>query len=455
MAQTRDNQLLVRVIVASQFAPPFMFSGVAVALPAMGTDLSAGATSLGLVETLFLAGGVAFLLPIGRLADASDKNALYKLGLLGFGVSSILISMLSSMPVILFVRFLQGVTSAVFAATGPAILADIVPPEQRGRAFGSSLSAIYAGLALGPIVAGFLIDNWGWRAVFLAGAAPLVLGYLLIHFTIPSSWRRPAKSVHLPSTVLVVAAVLCLVASSAMLREGLGGYSYLVGGLTLATVFVRLQRRLEQPLVDIDALMRNRFLRNALFVQLLLYMNAFSSIFMLSIYMQVSLGHSARTSGQVLAIGTVLMAVMAPFAGILADRYRPGLISSVGVAWVLVATLMAMTLHEHSSLMFISLLLAAQGLGFALFSSPNMTIIMNSVSANTMTMASALGAKARTVGMMSGMLVTAFLISLTIGNDSVDQHPIVFIGTMVTAFSILAAITAMALVVCFLTGRRR
>jgi MFS family permease len=77
----KGHRLLVWTIVASQFAPPFMFSGVAVALPAMGSDLNAGAMSLGLVETLFLASQLAFLLPVGRLADARDKTTLYKLRL--------------------------------------------------------------------------------------------------------------------------------------------------------------------------------------------------------------------------------------------------------------------------------------------------------------------------------------------------------------------------------------
>ena len=80
---------------------------------------------------------------------------------------------------------------------------------------------------------------------------------------------------------------------------------------------------------------------------------------------------------------------------------------------------------------------------------------MNSVSATATGMASALGAKARSLGMVSGMLLTTTLISLAIGNDPVDQHPIRFIETMVTAFSILAVLSAVALVVCFLTTTRR
>src|SRR5256714_4902196 len=83
------HPLLVPAIAASQFAPPFMISGVAVALPALGADLAAGATALSLVETLFLAAAVAALLPAGRLGDAADKAALYKWGLAGFALTSI------------------------------------------------------------------------------------------------------------------------------------------------------------------------------------------------------------------------------------------------------------------------------------------------------------------------------------------------------------------------------
>src|SRR4051795_7671341 len=90
------HPLLVPAIAASQFAPPFMISGVAVALPALGADLGAGATALSLVETLFLAAAVALLLPAGRLGDAADKATLYKLGQAAVALSSGALGALSS-----------------------------------------------------------------------------------------------------------------------------------------------------------------------------------------------------------------------------------------------------------------------------------------------------------------------------------------------------------------------
>jgi MFS family permease len=431
-----------------------MFAGVAVALPAMGAELGAGATSLGLVETLFLAGSVAFLLPVGRLADAADKATLYKLGLLGFGVSSILIGLLSSVPAILCLRFLQGLGSAVFAATGPALLADVVPAAQRGRAYGASLAAVYVGLTLGPIAAGLLIDLWSWRAVFYVGAAVILLGLVLIQALLPSRWRRPEPgTVHLPSVGLVVTSVLCLVAGSAWLRLGAVGYAGLGTGVLLGALFVGWQPRLPRPLLDVGALLRNRPLRGALSVQLLLYMNAFAAMFMLSIYIQVSLDRSAATAGQVLALATVVMAAVAPFAGALADRLRPSRVATVGVAWIVVASALATTLDEDSSLTEVVLMLMAQGLGFGFFSSPNMTTIMNSVPPERTSMVSALGAKARSLGMIAGMLVAAILISLELGEAPVAADPARFVDVMHRVFSVLVLTASLALVVCVLGAR--
>src|SRR2546426_276348 len=363
MNRTTAHRLLVPAIAASQFAPPFMISGVAVALPALGNDLAAGATALSLVETVFLAAAVALLLPAGRLADASDKATLYKLGM-----------------------------------------------------------------------------------VSLAGGALVLVLLLPIHFMLPASWRRPPKgAVHLPSALLAVAAMLALVGGAATLRQGAVGYGAMALGLALLAAFVLWQRRVAQPLLNVDLLMKNIVLRGALLVQWLLYCNAFGSVFMLSLYMQTVLGHSANTAGQVLAIGTLLMAAVAPVAGILSDRYRAALIASCGVALVLVAALMALGLGGGSHLLHVGLVLAVQGLGFAFFSSPNMTMVMNAVPPERAGIASALSAGARSLGMVSGMLIVGALISLNLGHDPVGADPDRLVATMHASFWILAAITALAL----------
>jgi MFS family permease len=440
------HPLLVPAIAASQFAPPFMISGVAVALPALGADLGAGATALSLVETLFLAAAVALLLPAGRLGDAADKATLYKVGMAAFALSSIAIGFVSSVWAILALRLLQGACSAALQAAGPALIADAVPPERRGRAYGITIGAVYAGLTLGPIFAGFLVEVAGWRAVFIAGGAVVLLLLAPIHFMLPAAWRRPApRAVHLPSTLLVSIAMLALVGGAATVREGAIGYGAMALGLALLAAFLFLQRRVAQPLLNVEVLARNRVLRNALLVQWLLYCNAFGTTFLLSLHMQSVLGHSPNTAGQVIAVGTLLMAVIAPVAGSFADRTRPAAIVSLGVAIALAAALAATQLGAGSPLAFVALVLAVQGVGFAFFSSPNMTMVMNAVPPDRTGIASALSGTARSLGMVSGMLIVAALVSLKLGHAPVDADPARFVATMQLSFWILAALTAVAL----------
>ncbi|PRP94263.1 MFS transporter [Enhygromyxa salina] len=448
------DSILIAAIVASQVAPPFMFSGVAVALPSMGVELEAGATTLGLVATVFLAGSLAFLLPIGRLADATDKRTIYKLALLGFAIATALIGWVSWIPGILLLRLVQGVMSAAIAATGPALVADIVPPERRGKAYGALLGAVYAGLTLGPVCAGLLIRVASWRAVFFVGAALLMLAYLLVALTLPSRWRRSTQPAQLPSSALIVAAVSCVVAGSATLRSGSLGIGLLAAGILLSVLFVLVQRRLDDPLLDVRGLARHPIMRDALLVQLLVYMSAYCLVFMLSIYTQVSLGQTAQTSGLLLALASLLMAAAAPIAGALSDRAPPRVIASVGVAAVLACTLMATQLGPETSLIYVAGIVVMQGLGFGLFASPNMTIIMNSATARTLGVASALSAKSRALGMILGMLVGVVLISAKLGDAPVEEHPREFNEVVVIAFAVLSGVGTLALLISLFTGRR-
>lgn len=444
--QTPGHRALVRTIIASQFAPTFMFSGVAVALPSLGHELGAGAGSLGLIETLFLASQVAFMLPAGRLSDAGDKRSLYQLGLLMFGVTSLLIALSSSVPLITALRFLQGGCSALCSATAPAILAELVPPEQRGRMFGRSIAAVYAGLMLGPACAGLLVDHaGGWRTVFIVTGAILLAVALITRRLMPSGWKPlAADTVHLPSAALMICTALALSLGSAGLHGGTGG-PLLALGAVLLIGFVWLQRRLAKPLLDVRALVANRVLITSLSIQILLYMHAIATVFLLNLYMQVALGYPADRAGQIGTIGTLLMVAVAPLAGILCDRFPKRIVATLGAACIVVAGVLATRLDAQSSMWAVLAMLALQGVGFGFFSTPNITIIMGSVPPTRTGLASALTAMARSTGMVSGMLVTAVLISLQMGNAAIAENPLRFIDTMALVFTILTVVSVAAL----------
>jgi len=440
------RRIVAWAVIAAHFAAPFMFSAVAVALPSLGDELSAGASALGLVETLFFAGSAAFLLPVGRLGDVSDRRALYRGGLALFGLASLAIAVAGSITLVLGLRFVQGIAAAVISATGPAILADVVPPGGRGKAYGAALGVTYTGLSLGPLAGGMLVGAFGWRSVFVVGSGFLLAAYLLVRRLLPSTWRRPPPgSIDLPSVGLVVASVITVVFGASLVDDPWVGWPLVGLGLALGVVFFWLQRRVRAPLLDVRALMGNRVLRGALSVQALVYMNAYAAILMMSIFLQVPQGRPPGLSGQILAIGPVLMAAFAPITGALADRMRPALLASFGVAGVLFSALLAINLEAGSSLTVVIPVLVCQGVGFAFFSSPNMTTIMNSVPGALVGGASALAAASRSMGMIVGMLATSVLLTLYVGDVAIPAAPERFLAAMGVVYRILAVAAGLAL----------
>ena len=441
----KTQRAVETAILASQFAPPFLFSGVAVALPAMGRELAASAVQLSLVETLFLCASTASLLPIGRAADASDKRAVYLFGLIAFAVLSVMLALAGSIEAVLLLRVLQGIASATVSATGLAVLADLVPPERRARAFGAAIGSTYAGLSLGPMCAGAFVEWSGWRAVFWFGAALLTMASVVVARRLPWTWKSPRGAVHWPSAIVIASAVACAAVASSRLQHGVEGFVWLAVVVALLAMFVRMQARATRPLLDLAALQANGALRRALLVQVVLYGNAFCVTFVLSVFLQVVLATHANTAGLAIASASMLMAVVAVFAGRSCHRIGLSRMAAYGVACIAASSFAGLSLAHGGGLVAAFAVLMLQGTGFGLFSTPNMARIMASLPREQSGLGSSLGAMARAIGMVSGMLIANAAVAWFCGANPVAEDPAAFTRAMDAMFWALALTTSLCL----------
>ena len=453
MAIIHRRFLLIIFIAISQFSSAFMHSIMGVTLPPMGGELGASGVQLGLTESVFLGTSAALLLPIGRLADATDRNTLFKGGLIALAVTTLLIGFQPSMTGIIGARFLQGVAAAFLTATGMAIVADIAPRNQLGRMLGLAIGATYFGLASGPFFAGLITSHLGWRWVFFLAALPPLAAFLLSRITLESAWRMPVVRVNLGTAAILVTAVAMLVAGSAMLGRTVHGYAFTALAVLLAAAFLVIERRVSEPLLDIDEIRRNRPLSRALFVQFLIYCGTVGTTFLLSVYLQVIRGYSPEATGHILVIGPVVMAVVAPLAGRLSDRISPNLICTFGAALVLCSVGLAAMVEEASAETHLIAIMVFQGLGFALFSAPNITIVMHSVQPDGRSMASALSGLMRSLGMVVSMFVVTAALSTRLGTAAVAERPAEFLSVMTWSFAAFAALTAAAVTAAALACR--
>ena len=442
MPEQKPRLLLLVFIAMSQFSSAFMYSIMGVTLPAIGHELAASGVELGLAETIFVATAAAFLLPIGRFADATDKNTLFKGGLLALALTTVAIGFQPTMGSLIGARFFQGVAAAFVTATSMAIVADIAPRDRLGQMLGLAIGATYVGLASGPFFAGLITTHLGWRWVFFLAATPPLVSYLLSRTTLKSQWRAPTKRVNLPNSALLVGAVMVFIAGVALLKQTGTGTALIALGICLGVLFVVAERRSAVPLLKIDEIVANRSLSQALMVHFLIYCGTIGTTFFLSLYLQLIRGNTPEIAGQILVLGPVVMAIFAPFAGRVADRVSPRPLSALGAASILCSVTLAALISNDTGVGLVIAVMVFQGLGFALFSAPNIALIMSSVEPGERGMASALSAATRSLGMVISMFVVTAFLSLRLGDGAVANRPAEFLSAMHWSLVIFAVLTA-------------
>ncbi|MCK9299387.1 MAG: MFS transporter, partial [Methanoculleus sp.] len=161
----RRTVLIIATLAA--FLTPFMGSAVNIALPSIAAEFGLDAVSLSLVASSYLLATAIFLVPLGRCADIYGRKLVFTIGVVVFTASALLSALATSGLMLILFRFLEGVGSAMIYGTGIAMITSVFPPEERGRALGINVTAVYIGLSIGPLLGGFLTEFLTWRSIFL------------------------------------------------------------------------------------------------------------------------------------------------------------------------------------------------------------------------------------------------------------------------------------------------
>jgi len=414
-----SEKAVILAIVISQLAVPFMFSAVGITLPAIGRELHAGGTALGLIEAVYIGASCAFLLPLGKLGDLTDRRAIFKAGLVLFSLTTFLLGLTNDIRVFIALRLLQGLAASMMLATNVAILSEIIPKGSLGRALGIAIGAVYVGLSTGPFVAGILTTHLGWRWVYYASTVFAVIASLLSFRNIKNSGKFRLAKIDLWGSIFIIGAITLLIAGSSMHDSGYLGYGIMLAGLVFFALFVWVEGRTKDPLVCISMITGNPVFTHALLIQLINYASTFALTFLFSLYLQSVKGMTPQKTGFVLVTAPVTMALLSPIFGRLSDRIPPQKIAFTGMFFCVAAICGASTISLGSSIWHVCGIFLCQGIGMAMFSSPNMNIIMSSVEREYYGIASALAANMRTLGMVLSMTIVITFISIFIGHSTI------------------------------------
>ena len=423
--QQNSRELSTLVVVsATSFMGTFLVSAVNIALPSIEKNLSLNAIELSWIITSFLLGTALFMLPAGAWGDRSGSSRLFKLGLFLFTLSSLFCYLAPGGYWLIAARFLQGIGAAFTSTTGQALLVSTFPAEKRGEVLGISVASVYAGLALGPLLGGILTLYAGWRSLFLIAAIMGLFTTLITLFFMKEEKRKvqTIKKSDRNGTILFMAGLLALVYGSTLIPSP-AGWALMGSALILLLLFWKTEKQTKHPLLDTTLFTHNKLFTYSSLSALINYTATFVIIFFLSLYLQKIQGLSPRDAGAVIIAQPLMMALFSPMVGRLSDRFEPRYFATTGMAMCTAGLGMLAFLTPTTPLWVIITILVWLGLGFALFSSPNMNTIMSSVERSSYGQASGLAASMRVFGQIISMSIVTLLFTQHFGDLSVEAVP--------------------------------
>ncbi len=442
MSDTSTRSAVLFSVCIAHFLMPFMMSAVGIALPTIGKEFSASAVQLGMVETTYALSASIFLLAMGRFGDIYGRRKIFQTGLLVFAISGGIISQAWSIEMIIGLRFLQGMGGAMVMATTTAMVVSVFPPSERGKALGIAIASVYAGISCGPFIGGFLVETLGWRSLFYL-ILPLGLTiFFVVRLKITTDWAEAKGEPFdwLGATIYGLS-ILLLVSGISNLGQGLWAWALMIlanGGLLL---FVLIELRSPFPLLNINLLRTNRIFALSNLASLFNYAATFGVTFFLSLYLQYVKGMGPQQAGAILIVQPIVQTLLSPICGKLSDRIPASWVATTGMAFCAVGLALATRLTAESSLPLIFLLLIFLGIGFALFSAPNISIIMGSVEPRYLGIASGLNASTRTLGMLSSMMIITLIFSCLMHGQAVTaETQMAFLASMRTALFIFCGL---------------
>ncbi len=420
---TQDNtnkRATLIIVIAASFLTPFMGSSVNVALPSIGSEFKMNAIMLSWVPTSFIMAAVTFLIPFGKIADIYGRKRIFTIGIGIFTLSLLLLSVSATAKEFIAFRVLQGCGSAMIFGTGIAILTSVFPSNERGKALGFNVAAVYLGLSLGPFLGGLLTQHLGWRSIFFINIPLGLFIITLVLRNLKGEWAEArGEKFDYTGSILYSLSIITVTYGLSLLPKIVASW-FIGAGLCGFLIFIRLEKQVRSPVFDITLFMHNRVFTLSSLAALINYSGSYGLIFLLSLYLQLTKGFTPQEAGFILVFQPVVMALFSTFAGRLSDRIEPRIIASSGMASTAAGLLLFTFLNEHSSLAFIMTGLFLVGFGFALFSSPNTNAIMSSIERRLYGVASGTVATVRLLGQMLSMSIIMVIFGIFIGKVQIS-----------------------------------
>jgi EmrB/QacA subfamily drug resistance transporter len=330
---TRDERLVLTIAVLASFVTFLDSSVITVAVPAISQELGGGiSTGQWIVDSYLVTLGTLILLA-GSLSDTYGRMLILKIGLVGFGVSSLLIAVAPTIELLVALRAVQGIAGALLVPSSLALIISTFSGAAEAKAIGVWTGLTSVAMLVGPVLGGVFVDFLNWRLVFAINVVPIAATLVFMAVLGQKNERGSGGTIDWLGAVLGIIGlggpVFALIEHANLGWSSPAIYLPLVVGVVALVAFVLRQRTSLHPMVPLELFsVQNFWVGNI--ATMLIYGAVSLGSFLVVVYLQVVAGYSATLAGLAFLPSTVFSILLSSAVGALAGKYGPRLFMGIG-----------------------------------------------------------------------------------------------------------------------------
>jgi EmrB/QacA subfamily drug resistance transporter len=427
MTKESNKPLILTALLLAAFMINLDTTIVNVALPTLVRELHASTVQLEWIVDAYNLLFAALVLAAGNLGDRVGRKGVLLSGLLVFGASSFAGGLGTSPGELIAARAVMGIGAAlIFPATLSLLTNVFTERGERARAIGMWGASTGVGIAVGPIIGGWLLEHFSWSSVFFALVPFATVAAVLVAVGVPTSRDPEAPPADRPGLVLSTAAMAALIytiieAPNRGWSAGLTIAGFVAAGVLLAA-FIAWERQVPEPMLDINLFKNLRFSAASGAVTITFF-SLMGFIFVITLYFQFLKGYGPLSTGVRLLPVALLTGITSVLGTRLAVQSGTKLVVSGGMVCLAIGLAWASTSSTSTSYLTIATTMVFIGSGIGLTSAPATESIMGAVSAAKAGVGSAVNDATRITGATLGVAVIGSIYASIYSSRLADALP--------------------------------
>ncbi len=400
------------IMILGAFLATLNQTVMTVAVPELMKDFDiSAATAQWLTTGYMLVNGV--LVPItAYLMRRFTTRELFQASMVIFLLGTVTSAFATGFPVLLTGRLIQAAGAGIIMPLLMTVILTLFPPEKRGAAMGMVGLAIIFAPAIGPTLAGYVMENFAWEAMFYGMIPFALIVILLAHIYLKNVSEKEFPKIDMSSVILSTIGFGALLYGFS--RAGSAGWesaeviaTIAAGGISLI-LFTWRQLAMDNPLLDLRAFKYNMFSLTTV-INIAVTMVMYADMMLLPLYLQSARGYTAVESGLLLLPGALIMGFMMPITGKLFDRFGAKWLAVVGLIITIITTIGFIDLTDSTSYSYLVLMSTGRRIGMALFLMPIQTAGLNQLPARLNAHGTAIS---NTIRQVAGAIGTSLLVTV-------------------------------------------